>query len=67
MPKHTTNRVTAKWIVDPACDAYGNWTIRVDDGSVHGDTEEEPVATVYGRGLADHIVSIHNKVRPVHA
>ncbi len=58
------NRLNEKWIVDPACDAYGNWTIRVDDGTAHGNTEEEPVATVYGLALAQHIVATHNKVRP---
>ncbi len=55
-----TNRLTHTWKVDPCCDAYGNWTIRIDDGSHHGDTSESPVATVYGLALAERIVETHN-------
>ncbi len=33
--------------VDPICDADGFCTIRIDDGSEHGDTSEQPIATVY--------------------
>ena len=60
------NRLNVPWIVDPACDAYGNWTIRVADGSPHGDTEESPVATVYGLALAEDMVMLHNtSINPV--
>lgn len=55
MPR-VTNRMRKAWIVDACPDANGNWTIRLDNG-----TESEPVATVYGLALAEHIVSMHNE------
>jgi len=48
------------WIVDPCPDANGYWTIRIDDGSEHGDTEEQPIATVYDLKDAEQIVSVNN-------
>lgn len=55
------NRMDHKWVVDECPDAYGNWTIRIADGSNNGNTEEEPVATVYGLSLAESIVDNHNR------
>jgi hypothetical protein len=49
------------WIVDECPDANGNWTIRLANGTENGDTTSEPVATVYGLALAEHIVSLHNE------
>ena len=40
-------------VVDPCPDALGFSTIRVADGSKHGDTEQDPVATVYLDEFAD--------------
>lgn len=41
-----------KWIVDPIPSAEGFHTIRVDDGSEHGDLDAEPIATVYDHSHA---------------
>ena len=49
-----------RWTVDPATDANGHWTIRIDDGSDHGDTEQQPIATVFVREDAVLIVGLHN-------
>ncbi len=35
------------WVVDAVSDANGYRTIRTDDGSIHGDTDVQPIATVY--------------------
>lgn len=37
-----------KWTIDECPDANGNTTIRTYDGTPNGDTEAEPIATVYG-------------------
>lgn len=42
-----------KFVVDDCPDANGNYTIRFDDGSVHGDTNRNPIATVYSKEFAD--------------
>ena len=60
MPR-VINRMRKAWIVDNCPDANGNWTIRLDNGTENGDTESEPVATVYGLALAEHIVTMHNE------
>ena len=36
-----------RWKIDECPDAYGNWTLREDDGTEHGNTET-CIATVYG-------------------
>lgn len=41
--KHTAG----EWIVDPIADAHGYNTVRIADGSINGNTDEEPIATVY--------------------
>lgn len=46
------NRILAKpaqpqWTADACPDAQGFWTIRPNDGTEHGDTEMNPVATVH--------------------
>lgn len=61
------NRVMQKWVVDECADANGNWTIRIDNGTLNGDTGARVVATVYGLALAEHIVETHNKVLAIHA
>ena len=60
------NRVMQKWVVDECADANGNWTIRIDNGTLNGDTGARVVATVYGLALAEHIVDAHNKVLAIH-
>jgi hypothetical protein len=52
----------SEWVVDSCCDADGNWTVRVADGSEHGDTTMQPIATYYNRSLADAAVQVHNHV-----
>ena len=42
-----TINVQSDWIVDECPDAHGNLTIRVADGSPNGNTELEPIATVF--------------------
>lgn len=59
-----SNILVKPWIVDPCPDAYGNWTIRLDDGSENGDTDSNPVATVYSENVADSIVLSHNASLP---
>ncbi len=49
-----------KWVVDDCPDANGFSTIRIADGTVHGNTEEEPIATVYDEEMAQYIVAHHN-------
>ena len=49
-----------KWVVDDCPDANGFHTIRIADGTVHGNTEEEPIATVYDEAMAQYIVAHHN-------
>ena len=36
-----------RWKIDECPDAEGNWTLREDDGTEHGNTET-CIATVYG-------------------
>ncbi len=48
------------WVIDSCPDANGYWTIRNDDGSIHGDTNSEPIATVYDHDVAVQIVQQHN-------
>ena len=43
--KHTMKN--RPWIDDPCADANGHTTIRSADGSKCGDTDVEPIATVY--------------------
>ncbi len=38
---------TEQWMVDEALDAHGFATIRRDNGTVNGDIEAQPIATVY--------------------
>lgn len=47
-------------VVDPAPDARGFWTVRHADGSEHGDTDAQPVATFYDQNIADRMVHDHN-------
>ena len=49
-----------KWIVDNAEDANGFYTLRLADGSEHGNTDEQPIATVYESHHAKQIVREHN-------
>ena len=49
-----------KWIVDSCPNADGFSTIRIDDGSEHGNTDEEPIAVVYDVNDAETIVADHN-------
>ncbi len=49
------------WIVDPIQDANGHWTIRLADGTENGNTEAQPIATVYDRADAYRIVAEHNR------
>lgn len=49
-------------IVDSCPDANGFWTIRVADGTPHGDLTVQPIATVYDRYNADRIVETFNKL-----
>lgn len=49
------------WIVDECPDADGNFTIRIADGSPNGNTDEQPIATVYLLEIAETIVAEHNK------
>jgi len=49
------------WIVDPISDANGFHSIRIDDGTENGDTDAQPVATVYKEEDAQKIVNSHNK------
>lgn len=50
------NRIVQKWVVDPTADANGDYVIRVDDGTMTG----QSVATVYGLAVALTIVEEHN-------
>ncbi len=54
-----------KWIVDAIPDANGSWTIRFTDENVkhdvNGDTDEQPIATVYELAYAERIVKEHNE------
>lgn len=49
------------YVVDECPDANGHWTIRYADGSANGDTEREPIATVYNREDAENLVIVHNE------
>jgi hypothetical protein len=54
-----------KWIVDKDCDDYGNYTIRIDNGTINGDLSIKPIATVYNYINAMLIVESHNLIFPV--
>jgi hypothetical protein len=45
------------WIMDPCEDAWGYFTVRMADGSPCGDTEDEPIATVYHEDNAELIAA----------
>lgn len=49
-----------KWIVDVVPDANNAFTIREDDGSPHGNTHKQPIATVYRKEDAEEMVDHHN-------
>lgn len=51
------------WIVDNCPDAQGFWTIRLDDATLNGNTDSQPVATVFDRNIAELIVETHNETR----
>jgi len=50
-----------KLIVDECGDAWGNYTIRVDDGSKTGDIELPPIATCYALAHAKRLVLAYNE------
>ena len=52
--------MTTRWKVDNAPDADDFFTIRQADGTEHGRTDVEPIATVYLKRHADSIVRDHN-------
>ena len=49
-----------KLVVDECPDAFGFWTVRVDDGTPNGDIEEKPIATFYNLELANVMVAAYN-------
>lgn len=49
-----------KWTIDACLDANGFSTLRVSDGSEHGDTDRQPIATVYDEENAARIVAAVN-------
>jgi len=51
------------WTVDRCPEAEGHYTIRRDDGSEHGDTSGQPVATVYDADNAAKIAALPQLVR----
>ena len=51
-------------VVDSCSDANGHHTIRIADGTPHGRTDREPIATVYDFGDAERLVSCWNGSRP---
>lgn len=53
---------TNMWTVDECPDAYGHWTIRIADGTPNGNTDEQPIATVYNLENAKQIVQEHNNL-----
>lgn len=53
--KPATPPPAAGLVVDPCPDAYGHWTIRVANGTENGDTEAQPIATVYSEDMADRL------------
>jgi hypothetical protein len=59
--------MTSKFnIVADACpDANGNTTVRVADGTEHGDTARQPIATVYNSDIADEMVTAFNAHHPL--
>lgn len=48
------------WVVDECQDANGFWTIRLADGTENGNTDAQPIATVFDLAIAEHIVATHN-------
>jgi hypothetical protein len=50
-----------KWVVDESRDADGFFTIRIADGTKNGDTDSQPIATVYNKQAAKAIVNEHNR------
>jgi hypothetical protein len=53
-----------KYTVDECPDANGFSTIRLADGSVNGDVDAAPVATVYDDTVAQLIVRLLNAIDP---
>ncbi len=49
-----------KWQADTCLDANGFHTIRLEDGTPHGNTDEQPVATVYTEANARRICQCAN-------
>ena len=56
----TEQKHTPPWVADPIDDANGFTTIRIADGSLNGNTEEQPIATVYDEENATFIVRAVN-------
>ena len=42
-----SNHTPGPWVIDACEDACGNLTVRRADGTEHGNTEQEPISTVY--------------------
>jgi hypothetical protein len=62
VPEHRKNcpRFILPWVVDECPNDSGHWTIRFADGSPNGDTDRQPIATVYDLYIAEKMVEIHN-------
>ena len=54
--KHTPGPL----FVDCAVDGYGNYTIRLDDATEHGNTDEDVIATAYKVDDAERLVACWN-------
>jgi hypothetical protein len=59
-PPATTTKATARLVADACLDADGFVTIRHADGTPNGDTDAQPVATVYDEDQANRIVRAVN-------
>jgi hypothetical protein len=51
---------SVRLVVDDCRDAAGNWTVRIADGTAHGRTDVQPIATFYNRKNAERFVDRHN-------
>ena len=60
MDKEKIGPLYQLWQADECYDAYGNYTIRLYDGSRNGNTSKEIIATVYDKAIAESIVRLHN-------
>lgn len=58
--RNANTSAIGRLVVDDCPDAAGFWTVRPADGTVHGDTEAEPIATFYDKSLATAMVDAHN-------